>query len=696
MVKTRPGRRVHGASLLAIAAALTTQPAHAQDEFEESGSFLGTIYVTGEKVVRDITETGSSVSVISSDELENEKPGKDDVHSVIQGTPNVYYTDNVSTPIIRGLNTEGPHTGANAFFAGTVPRATINVDGHYQNYNEFYFGATSVWDVDSIEVFRGPQTTSQGANAIAGAIIVNTKDPTFYTEGAYRFEYGNYNQKRASFAWSGPLSEQVAARIALDYAGRDTFISYTGSSFTQNDIGQDFSNFNARAKLLWAPTDIDGLEVKLTYSHSDTTRPSVEGAAPPYDQMESIAIWNPGWHQVTDTAILDARYDFGNGWVISNQAQYSGSDVERRVGTPTMGDADVETQNYTNETLLSFGQPNDTLSGIAGLYTAYTTQDEVLNQGGISTFKDQKNNLGIFGEISWRFADAWTLTGGLRYQRDQIRRTGVVTPTFANSNVDYDETFDELLPKVTLAYDLNPNWTVGGFVAKGYNPGGVSLDFVSSKDWEEFDAETVWNYELFTRANLLDNRLFLTGNLFFMDYSNAQQNITQTLNGITYIHTINADSAESYGLELSADYMPVDTLTLRASLGLLYTAFKGFSDAPAYEGNAFASAPGVTASLGADWSVTDRIKLGGQIRYVDGYYSDAANTPSYKVDSYTLVDLRASYAIRDNIELYGYVNNVFDEVTPVLLQAARGAAAPYTQASLTSPRMFGIGIRGTF
>ena len=696
MLKNRPGLRGRGASLLAIAAALSTQPAHAQDAFEEDGSFLGTIFVTGEKVVRDITETGSSVSVIDDEQITDEKPGKDDVRTVIQGTPNVLYPDNVSAPIIRGINTEGPHTGANAFFAGTVPRATINVDGHYQNYNEFYFGATSVWDVESIEVFRGPQTTSQGANAIAGAIIVNTKDPTFYTEGAYRLEYGNYDQKRASFAWSGPLSEQVAARIALDYSARDTFIEYTGASFTQNEIGQDFSNFNARGKLLWAPTDIDGLEVKLTYSHTDTTRPSVEGAAPPYGDMESIAIWNPGWDQTTDTGILDIDYDFGNGWALSNEAQASWSKVDRRVGTPGAGDADVDQENYTNELLLSYGQPDDVLSGIAGIYMAYTTQDEMLDQGGISTFKDQKHNLGIFGELSWRFADAWTLTGGLRYQRDSIRRTGDVSPAFANSDVDYDQTFEEILPKVTLAYDVRPGWTVGAMVAKGYNPGGVSLDFVSSGEWENFEPETVWDYELFTRASLLDDRLFLTANLFFMDYTNAQQNITQAINGVTYIHTINAESAQSYGLELAADYRPVDNLVLRGSLGLLQTEFTDFPAAAAYEGNAFASAPGLMASLGADWSVTDRIVLGGQIRYVDGYYSDAANTPAYEVDSYTLVDLRASYAIRDNIELYGYVNNVFDEVTPTLLQPARGASAPYTQASLTSPRMFGIGIRGTF
>ena len=697
MLKSRRARLGQGASLLTIAAALAALPAatRAQDAFETDGEFLGTIYVTGEKVVRDITETGSSVDVTTAEQITERSPGKSDVQEMIEGTPNVVYSGSVSAPTIRGVNSEGPHTGANAFFAGTVPRATINVDGHYLNYSEFFYGATSIWDVESIEVFRGPQTTSQGANAIAGAIIVNTKDPTFYREGAYRLEYGNYNQKRASFAWSGPLSDQVAARVALDYSGRDTYIDYISSNFTQNDIGQDFSSFNARAKLLWVPTDIDGLQVKLTYSHSDMAGPSVEGASPPYDELQSIATTVPGWEQTTDTVILDVDYDFGNGWALSNATQASFSDIERRVGIDNYGDADLNVENYTDELILSYGAPEDVLSGFAGIYMAYTSTDETLDLAGTSTFDDQKHNLGVFGELSWRFADAWMLTGGLRYQRDEIKRTGDVTSAYANSDVDYDQTFDALLPKVSLSYEVSPALTVGALVSKGYNPGGVSLDFVSSKDWEEFEAETVWDYELFARSSLLGDRLFLSGNLFFMDYSNAQQNITQTLNGITYIHTINADEAQSYGLELSASYMPTDRLSLNAGLGLMHTEFTEFSAAADYEGNAFASAPGVTASLGANWSVTDQFVVGGDIRYVDGYYSDAANTAAYEVDGYTLVDLRASYRIRDGLELYGYVNNVFNEVTPVLLQSNRGDSV-FTQASLTTPRMFGIGIRGTF
>lgn len=689
------GRRAQSVSLITLIAALSPCASHAQDAGEAQAITLDPIVVTGENFARDLMRTASSVTVITAEEIEQEKLGKDEVRGVVAGAPNVIYTDTVSTPIIRGQDAQGPHTGANAFFAGSVPRATINLDGRYLSYNELYFGATSAWDVESVEVFRGPQTTSQGANAIAGAIVVNTKDPTFTREGAYRLEFGDYNQRTASVAWSGPLNDQVAGRIALDYTARDTFIDYVGDNFIQNSIGQDFSLATGRAKLLWVPADLAGLEVMLTYSHSDITRPSAEGASPRYRDLDSITTWMPGWEQKTDAGILDVAYDVGDGVRFTNQTVFATSDVRRRVGTPTMGDADVDQDNYANESKLTFGTQDDVLSGVAGLYLAYTEQDESLNQGGMSTFKDKKNNLGLYGEANWRIGDRWTLTGGLRYQRDHIRRNGEVSPLFANSDVDYDKTFDAILPKASLAYDLTPDWTLGVMVSRGYNPGGVSLDFLSSKEWSTFDEETVWNYEVFSRADLLEGRLFLTGNLFYMDYDDAQQNISQLIDGVTYAYTVNAQSAESYGLELGLDYRPIDSLILRASAGLLHTEFKRFDQMPSYEGNEFARAPGRMLTLGANWDATDRINLGGQARYIDGYYSNTANTPAYAVDSYTLVDVQAGYKFAERLEIYGYVNNVFDERTPVLLEPARGDVV-FTQASMTAPRMFGIGIRGTF
>jgi outer membrane receptor protein involved in Fe transport len=230
-----------------------------------------------------------------------------------------------------------------------VPRATIHLDGHYLNYNEMFFGATSVWDVESIEVYRGPQTTSQGANAIAGAIVVNTKDPSFRPEGAYQLEAGDYNSRRASIAVSGPVGEELAARLAVDYSGRDTFIDYHNPQFQRGQADQDFRALNARLKFLWLPSRIPGLEAKFTYSHNDSNRPSQEAASEPFGALQHWTTTMPSWKQKTDTGILDLSYELGNGVRLVNQAQYSRSSVQRYTGIPGEGDADIRQNNVSNE-----------------------------------------------------------------------------------------------------------------------------------------------------------------------------------------------------------------------------------------------------------------------------------------------------------------------------------------------------------
>ncbi|WP_425644359.1 TonB-dependent receptor [Agrobacterium leguminum] len=693
------GRLMSGVSALTLATLFVT-PVLGQDQQAATAgtTVLKPIVVTGEKVARDMKNTASSVSVISGDKIKKEKTGDPTVSEAIKDIPNVVYTDNVSAPIIRGLDTQGPNTGATAFFAGTVPRATINVDGHYLGYNEFIYGATSIWDVESIEVFRGPQTTSQGANAIAGAIIVNTKDPTFTPEASYQAEIGNYHQKRASFALSGPLVEdQLAARLAVDYSGRDTFIDYINSAFAHEGTDQDFKEFNARFKLLWEPPEIPGLTTKLTYSYNAANRPSQEAASRPFEDLNHVTTTMPSWSQNTHTGILDINYDFENGVKLFNQTQFSASDARRRVGVVNNGDADIDQTNTSHETRVTFGDQEDVLSGVAGIYYAHTQADELLRLTGrynnsLSTFDDTKDNLGIFSELSYRLTDQWTLTGGLRYQQDRIQRTG--RSVYSAQAVDFDETFSELLPKATLAYAVNDDWTVGGMISRGYNPGGVSLN-ISSGKWMTFEEEKIWNYELFTRASLLDDRLVLNSNLFYMDYTNAQFNIPVVISsGVTQSYTINAQKAHAYGLEVGADYQVLDNLTLKASAGLLKTEIDEIASNTSYAGNEFAKSPGYMFSIGASWDVTDKFTVSGQVRHIDGYYSDTANTATYAIDPYTIADVRASYKFQDELEFYAYVKNVFDERAPTYMQQNRGIGG--IEASMTEPRMFGIGVRGSF
>jgi outer membrane receptor protein involved in Fe transport len=701
---------LRSASALSILSLLAAGPALAQETSTGNAIVLDVITVTGEKVSRDLKDTASSVAIRTAKEIEKEKTGKSSVTEVVSDVPNVTYTETVGVPVIRGLDGQGPNTGAGAFFSGTVPRATVNVDGHYLNYNESYFGATSVWDLDSIEVFRGPQTTSQGANAIAGAIIVNTKDPTFTREGAYQAEIGNYNQKRASFMLSGPLVEnELAGRIAVDYSGRDTFIDYINPAYSGAGTDLDFKALNARGKLLWQPSEIPGFEAKLTYSLNKTNRPTQESAYLPFDELNSLATTMPTWKQDTHTGILDISYDFGNGYRIFNQTQYSDSSVHRKMPAAGIGAADIEQTNFSNEARVTFGEQGDAISGVAGIYYAHVSTDEKLDLpgrfpgagNGYSTFDDTKDNLGLFSEVNWKFAEQWTLTGGVRYQQDRVQRSGL--STYTEDAAEFDKTFSALLPKLSLTYAVTPDWNVGALVSRGYNPGGITLDFGTRAPeiprWRNFKDESIWNYELFTRANLLDDRLMLSGNLFYMDFRNAQYNVPVELpgsSGVYASYTINAEKAHSYGVEVGADYLLLDNLTIKASAGILRTRIDEISldTQTSYAGNEFAKSPGYMLSLGASWDATEKLTISGQVRHTDGYYSNVANTPALAVGSYTVADARVSYQFTDAFQVYGYVKNIFDERAPTYMQTNRGIGG--LEAAITPPRMFGVGVRGSF
>lgn len=195
---------------------------------------LEPITVTGEKTVRTLDTTSSSVSVLTDEDLD-ERPGLATLDEVLSQLPSVLATGTGNlAPQIRGSDTTGPAQGVTAFIAGTRPRTTMQGDGRPLTYNEFVFGQTGLWDVERVEVFRGPQTTLQGRNSIAGAIVIETKDPTFDFEAGGRAVVGNYDTRQFSGEISGPIVEdQLAFRLAADRRDHESYVDLTG------DVGVD-------------------------------------------------------------------------------------------------------------------------------------------------------------------------------------------------------------------------------------------------------------------------------------------------------------------------------------------------------------------------------------------------------------------------------------------------------------------------
>ena len=190
-------------SLLALAAASQADAPPANASSDE-------IIVTGERVPRTLRETSSSVAVVNEGEMEAN--GANRVDQVLALIPNVQLGNGSQGPAIRGMDTTGPLYALPAFLGGNRPRMTLIVDGRPVSYNEFVFGTFPVWDANRIEVFRSPQTTTQGQNSIAGAIFVNTNDPGLSPEYGTRAIVGSLKMRQVSALMSGPIAGDAAAK----------------------------------------------------------------------------------------------------------------------------------------------------------------------------------------------------------------------------------------------------------------------------------------------------------------------------------------------------------------------------------------------------------------------------------------------------------------------------------------------------
>ncbi|MCK1069221.1 TonB-dependent receptor [Pluralibacter gergoviae] len=700
---TLPGNRFVSCGKIAINGALVFtlyslngQALAAAGEEEKSANpqNLNEIIVTGEKTDRTLKRTSSSVTVISGEALKA-RPDAVTFADALQGTPNVLYTSPTGAPTIRGIDTNGPLTGGNTFLSKPIPRATINVDGRYISAAEYGLGGGALWDVSSMEVYRGPQTTSQGANSIAGAIVVKTNDPTFTPEFDGQVLYGSHAKKRASFAASGPVSDDIALRLAMDYSGRHDYINYTTPNYFDGGLDKRYENINARVKALFQPAESPWFKAKLTYSHAMDESPDAESATRPYHKLQNAGLSTNRSRTTSDVGIFDLQYDFENDITLSNQAQYSGSRYRYTFTKMFPGIARRDSHNVSNETRMNFGTEESLWSGMAGVFYSRETATNVLDNALGKADADLTNDsLGIFSEVTRRLAEKWRLTGGLRYQYDKVQHKGT-TSYVPGEYHDYSKGFDAVLPKASLSYDITDDVTVGAMVSRGYAPGGTGVNF-SGHSYYTFSPEKAWNYELFSRINALDNRLLLTSNLFYTDYKDFQSSVTDyTADRPNGSILVNADKAVVYGLETSADYRVLDNLRLRGGVGLLHSEIKKFNDyrGNAFEGNKLAKAPGYMFNLGSDWDITEQVRLSGDMRYINRYYSNDQNDRDLRVGSYAIANLRLAYSPTQNLELFTYVDNVFDRRTPATKANDRTAGVTGT---MVAPRELGIGMKARF
>jgi len=680
--------RLAWASLLAAGAARADESPATQI----TPPVLPMVTVTGEKIDRSQQDTSTAVTVFQTPKVDDGQ--NHTVNELAQEVPNA--TRNAAGNInLRGVDGNGAVYGGPALLTGTRTRISTTVDGVNELWAGQQYTNAGLWDVAQVEVLRGPQSTLQGRNAIGGAVVVNTNDPTFAWEGALRAGYENADGRGYLAGMvSGPLvAGELAMRLTAEGSQGKGFIDYDSSgNFPWNPAEQH--NTAVRGKLLWAPSALPQLKAKLTLQSRSfegeylsriealCSTPDCTNEGDLFKQYKFYALnaYTRRNDSRTDNANVDVEYQFSD--ALTGHLLYSrGKDTLRFLQSDVW--AFTMEQKQSSDTLdarLVYAPGQGRVSGVAGLYYYHRHQDLVVGDTAPAYVtiqgSDRIKTLAAYGEASIALAGPLSLVAGARLEREQQNRNLIAWGDPLATDVG--ETL--LLPKLGLQYKL-PETTLGLTVRKGYNPGAASLDW-NTNEYYEFGKEQALTYELSSRSLLLDKRVSVNATAFYNDYKGYQ--------AFDGRRVVNIAQGRSYGLELEAAARLTAGFSVYGAVGLLHTRIS--DDRAAFDGHAFNYAPRLTANLGFSQRFAGYWLLSGNVSRTGRYFSAIDNDVREQAGGFTLANVQLAYD-RGSYAVRLYVKNLFDQDTmydKTVTSERWPGTRPVMEANVGAPRTVGI------
>ena len=664
---------------------------HAEES--KQTTVLDEITVTGEKFERSQSSTGSSTAVVTAEQLKREanllsatQLLKRDVNILDTGLGN-------DLPTVRGIDGSGPAVGAVAFFAGSRPRLNMQIDGRTSSYNELAFGTKSLWDMKQVEIYRGVQSYAQGRNAIAGAVVMTSNDPTQEWEGAAKLNMGNHRLTQTAALISGPVvKDELAFRLSVDHQQRETAVDLPHYDPVGNP--RWFKATNTRAKLLWTPSALPDLYSRLTFNHLNARAPQSETELQPNSPRYTPE--RPVFQTRSASTIWDIGYQLSEHWKWENKLVYTHFIHDRKTTSPFNTalppnrrgvPARVDGNEFQIEPIVKY--ESEKYRGLFGLFYFNAKQDESVTMlnGRIArtpittNFNDKTKTKAAFGEITFTPDIPFELTLSARYEQEHHQRKG----KSAMFSINRDKKYNVFLPKADIAWKINDDQRLGFKVGKGYNPGGAGVTFGVPYTSYEYDAEYVWNYELYHRWTSADKRLRINSNLFYNDYKDMQLPFTLGPNSIVIR---NADKVVTYGAEINTEWQATEKLALNAGIGMLKTDIKRYPNS-GIEGNKLARAPSFSGKVGANYRLLDHLEIGTNYSYNSSYYSTADNLANGKVGHYDQLDVYLAYDFK-HARITLYADNVLNSRKDILLVPRSGdiTRQPERQIGLSTELRF--------
>lgn len=676
----------HFSSLAALALSLIVPAVSAQEgsSTTSSDNRMESITVIGEKTERSLKDTTSSVSVIANEDLRTMQYYR--ITDAVADIANVV-TLTGAVPDIRGVKGNGAAGGFNSISGGAKARVATLIDGVAEPFVADLTGNSGIWDIEQIEVYRGPQSTSNGRNSIGGSVYIKTADPTFEWQGAARLGFRNEkNYTDTSLMVSGPIvDEKLAFRLTAQRLGAETITQKT--EFATNPAPYKVNEIETqrlKGKLLWVLND----DNQLLFTHSrnneqgDAGRSYYEGTNPWI--YKRVSLRDIETDSETTSIKLDSRIndDFSVD-VLLAYMDYSWGFDSYEPDPASQQQLQFDQTSLTLDAKINYRSSADSVYGFLGL-AYFEREQDILSAGAFPYFGDDKGeSKSIYGEINIALSDDFSVLLGGRVERESQNRNFTYSPIVAK--LQTNKTI--LLPKLALQYKLNDNSNLAISARRGYNAAGGALNF-RAQEYYYYDQETVNSYELSLRSSNDDGSVNVSANVFYNDYEGYQAQSSSRF-------IVNMDQAVTYGAEVEATVRPTSNTEVKAGLGLLKTDIKdagvGYASAT---GNELNSAPDLTANLGFKYWHNDSVNFGFSAKYIAEYFGDIENTEERKAGDYVLARLNANYEL-EHWRLAAFVNNVFDKKAFTSVEPV-GRRNPEGYVGVVQPRHVGVSVSYIF
>ncbi|WP_417320509.1 TonB-dependent receptor [Emcibacter sp.] len=603
-IKSKFLHSVSLASILAGAVAVTA-PGWASAQEADEGFMLEEITVTARRRSESLQSVPVAVTAFSGDSLD--QIGAQDITYLAQSVPNTTLevsrgTNTTITAFMRGVGQQDP-------VAGFESGVGIYLDDVYLNRPQ---GAVlEIYDVERIEVLRGPQGTLYGRNTIGGAIKYVTKRLGDETEVRVKGSVGTYMQLDGLVSASTPISDSFKIGGSVGYFSRDGF----GENLTNGKEHYDKNLLGTRLTTEFTPTD--NLFIRIMGDYSKDTSNEKSGhrlqvgnltGAPVLDDVFDTRAGIVGEQKVTQGGVSGLiEWNFNEEVTFKSITAYREDDTTTPIDFDSLPAADLDVPAiYKNDQFsqeLQVLYEGEKLQGMVGFYylkaNAYHSFDVVLGGLGVTAYTlgdVDTDTWAIFADVNYDINEEFSINLGGRYTSDKrsaqvLRQTylGLNSPAFGNDDTvliaqpaDFDRsrTDEKFTPKVTVKWQPDEDINVYASYSQGFK-GGSFDPRGDDRAAEGFKPEILSSYELGVKSTLADGRVNMNVATFFSDYKDVQipgSVAIDTDNDGTndsFVGTVtNAGKAEIWGMEFEMTALVSENLTANVALGYINADYK--------------------------------------------------------------------------------------------------------------------------